>query len=73
MEITPKFKGGNEMSKLSEIKISVGDKYQKGQSILTVVKLTKNNAIVSSTTSKFLQEIILTHLKSCTLYTKIKI
>ena len=59
------------MVKTSEIKVLVGDRYQKGNSILTVVKVTQHNAVVTSTTSKYQQEINLAHLKSCKLYTKL--
>ena len=51
--------------------VLVGDMYQKGNSILTVVSLTKNNATLSSNTTRYMQEISISHLKSCTLYTKI--
>ena len=59
------------MVKTSEIKVSIGDRYQKGNKVYTVIKLTQHNAILSCCTMKYKQEINLVHLKSCKLYIKL--
>ena len=55
---------------MPKLPVKIGDVFWKNGVRLAVISLTKINATVSRSNSVYLDQILIEHLKTCTLYKK---